>query len=1392
MGGCRCTFRDCPVGTKKLPGMHFFCYPIANKESFVRWLKLADKMDFIKLPSIVQKNKKICARHFRIECFVNYKMERLTRGKYVEPTLMPLNGKLFLDYEHEEMIGGPELVKISPPVQAHLIPSPGYVYPFTLHDNVDPNEYIKTRLIDLVLTENIIELLPATTSAALKNSGIKRILDENCELMKNSKKFKIFNSEVTNSSSSPPLSSIASRGTKKKEENVFQLDVKGSDTLVDCPIMTDESISAQPKEIETITICSKVEESEDNNEMGEEEELKDVLINMNNVEPNQNNTDPLDNLKVHDQNQMTAHINKLENELIKYKAKLKLKINELLKTESFLEEVKHEYKQLEQKYEELEKNHEEVMDETNKNNLKELLTTEIEHLQEENKHLQEKCAKYEKEKQEQKQKKVGKAAVITSQATSSSTAAEKLVIFNQQQSVTSAATNSGNVQIRHTNANLSKAQLFNGVKKYVSLSMAALLRMDMFGNADRAWKPDERRVTVDLLQLGDEIYKYVSDEWRLRLPAISEARCWRDYAVNMVKDEEDLDIIMTILDFIQNPPENNKFTALKKVLIERLSLSENAKFDKDLSDSEMGERKPSECYRSLVLLSGTNFSQEVLKKLWMRKPPRNLNVISASSNSSDINELMKLADNVWEVVNKNEIASVNNFQNSKSENTLISNLVQTTNLMYIVLEVFPDTGPILVRILIGSVNIIINSGTKLENRRTRRLCIFDRDNILNFLIDSGAEISVLSVSKFVSKKKSSDIILTAANGTTISTYGKNEEQHLQDLSILFKRLAEYGLNIKPNKCIFGFANIDFLGYNISGFGIRPSDEKIAALRNVELPKSIKHAQKFIEYTMGGCRCTFRDCPVGTKKLPGMHFFCYPIANKESFVRWLKLADKMHFIELSRSVQKNKKICARHFRIECFVNYKMDGLLRGQYVEPTLMPLNGKLFLDYEHEEMNGGPELVEIAPPVHKHLIPSPGYVYPFTLHDNVDPYDYIKTRRIDLALIGNSIELLPATTSATLKNNDIRRILNKKCLSMKNTKKFKILNSEENNSSSSPPLLSMASRVTKKKEEKVIQLDISGSGTLVDCAIMTDESSSEQSNEIETSIIWSDVEEIEDNNEMCEEQELDDVLMNDVEPNQNTTDPSDNLKVQDQNQTSEINEMSAYINKLENELIIYKAKLKLKINELLKKERLLEEVKHEYKQLEQKYEELEKNHEEVMDETNKNNLKELLTTEIEHLQEENKHLQEKCAKYENEKQEQKQNKVGKAAVITSQATSSSTAAEKLVIFNQQQSVTSAATNSCNVQIPHTNANLSKAQLFNGVKKYVSSSMAALLRMDMFGNTDRAWKPDERRVAIDLIQLGDEVYNYVSDEWRLRLPTISEARCWRDYDVNMVNDEEDL
>ncbi|KAH8369622.1 hypothetical protein KR093_000320 [Drosophila rubida] len=73
---------------------------------------------------------------------------------------------------------------------------------------------------------------------------------------------------------------------------------------------------------------------------------------------------------------------------------------------------------------------------------------------------------------------------------------------------------------------------------------------------------------------------------------------------------------------------------------------------------------------------------------------------------------------------------------------------------------------------------------------------------------------------------------------------------------------------------------------------------------------------------------------------------------------------------------------------------------------------------------------------------------------------------------------------------------------------------------------------------------------------------------------------------------------------------------------------------------------------------------------------------------------------------------------------------------------------------------------------------LSKPQLYNGIKKYLGPSMAALVRMEMFGGGERSWKEDEREFAMELLQLGEHVYTHCCEEWRFRLPSLRTTRSW--------------
>nr|XP_022907821.1 uncharacterized protein LOC111419278 [Onthophagus taurus] len=113
------------------------------------------------------------------------------------------------------------------------------------------------------------------------------------------------------------------------------------------------------------------------------------------------------------------------------------------------------------------------------------------------------------------------------------------------------------------------------------------------------------------------------------------------------------EIISTVVDLIQNPPDINPYSSLKKLLIERLSLSEEKQLDDVLLGSQMGYQKPSDFYRAMLTTVGGSqvVSPNLLLKLWPRRLPRVVSVALLASGKEDVVNILSIADKVWESMN---------------------------------------------------------------------------------------------------------------------------------------------------------------------------------------------------------------------------------------------------------------------------------------------------------------------------------------------------------------------------------------------------------------------------------------------------------------------------------------------------------------------------------------------------------------------------------------------------------------------------------------------------------------------------------------------------------------------------------------------------------------------
>jgi len=73
----------------------------------------------------------------------------------------------------------------------------------------------------------------------------------------------------------------------------------------------------------------------------------------------------------------------------------------------------------------------------------------------------------------------------------------------------------------------------------------------------------------------------------------------------------------------------------------------------------------------------------------------------------------------------------------------------------------------------------------------------------------------------------------------------SQEEHLNHLRTLFQRLEKYWVVINPGKCVFGQLEVKFLGYLVSGTGMRPLPEKAKTIQDFKRPQTVKGLWQFL-------------------------------------------------------------------------------------------------------------------------------------------------------------------------------------------------------------------------------------------------------------------------------------------------------------------------------------------------------------------------------------------------------------------------------------------------------------------------------------------------------------------------------------------------------------------
>ena len=79
----------------------------------------------------------------------------------------------------------------------------------------------------------------------------------------------------------------------------------------------------------------------------------------------------------------------------------------------------------------------------------------------------------------------------------------------------------------------------------------------------------------------------------------------------------------------------------------------------------------------------------------------------------------------------------------------------------------------------------------------------------------------------------------------ICIFANSADQMLDQIELVFSRLQQYQLKIKPEKSFFFQTEVSFLGHVLSAKGISPNPEKVDKVRDWPFPKTSKEVHSFI-------------------------------------------------------------------------------------------------------------------------------------------------------------------------------------------------------------------------------------------------------------------------------------------------------------------------------------------------------------------------------------------------------------------------------------------------------------------------------------------------------------------------------------------------------------------
>ena len=146
-----------------------------------------------------------------------------------------------------------------------------------------------------------------------------------------------------------------------------------------------------------------------------------------------------------------------------------------------------------------------------------------------------------------------------------------------------------------------------------------------------------------------------------------------DYIIGSLNPETATEI----RDVLLNPPEENKYAAIRAALLKRSELSDQKRLQELLSREDLGDRKPTQVIRRMRQLVGeTLLDPKVLRTLFIQKLPLSVQQIMVTvPEEMTLENMAEMAERIMEVTTP----GVNKLSVSNSENSEVAHLREEVN-----------------------------------------------------------------------------------------------------------------------------------------------------------------------------------------------------------------------------------------------------------------------------------------------------------------------------------------------------------------------------------------------------------------------------------------------------------------------------------------------------------------------------------------------------------------------------------------------------------------------------------------------------------------------------------------------------------------------------------------